>query len=121
MTALAKPHHEPEENELQLGLLLDSLIDTLDDALERALRHGLEERVRAAVAKHLPAQPPPPAPAPQAVAFDIDTLLGLSNAVQALDETARRAKAGSPQARRCAACRDFLRAHIETLKGKVRA
>lgn len=119
MTALARPHHEPEENELQLGLLLDSLIDTLDDALERAMRHGLEERVRAAVAKHLPAlaaeraQPPP--------AIDIDTLLGLSNAVQVLDEHARRAKPGSPQARRCAACRDFLRGHIETLKGRVRA
>lgn len=64
MTALARPHHEPEENEAQIGMLLDALVDSLDDTLERAVRHGLEGRVREIISKHLP---PPAAPRPATV------------------------------------------------------
>jgi hypothetical protein len=50
----------------------------------------------------------------------IDTLIGLLNCVQVLDDHARRTKADSPSGKRAASCRDFLRAEIEKLKGNAR-
>lgn len=138
MTPAAKPYHEPEENDAQIGTLLDAMVDTLDHTIEQAVRHGLEAKVREIVAKRLQtplrADPPPspPAPAAQPVASSlaaglkgcspeqIDKLIGLLNCVQVFDEHVRRTKADSPSGKRAASCRDFLRAEIEKLKGAAK-
>lgn len=145
-TPSPKPFCEPEENEfaardeapsvernaaLYAGLLR-GLLDQIDDAMRRAIDHGLKAELRAIVAKHLtdfpasaPSAPAPSSPGPGGrlaglTAEQVNTMLGLHNCVQVLDEHARRAKADSPSAKRAASCRDFLRGEIEKLKGGAR-
>lgn len=129
MTA-PRPHHEPEENELQRVALLADLVAAAESAIETAVRHGLAGELRQMLAKFPEALPeaskqkeaaPQPAtgatvstPAPS---YDIDLMLGLSNAAYRLDDHARRAKPGSANQNADASCAAFLRAEIAKLKG----
>lgn len=123
MSALpARPHHEPEENEAQVALLLDALVDQVDDAIGRAIKHGLGEKVREIVLRRMPelgqqaTGSGQPAAEQRLGAEEINVLIGILHATAALDEHARRAKPDSPAQRRDAACRDFLRLLSDRVK-----
>jgi len=125
MTAVPqRSHHEPEENERQLATLLDGMLDEVENHVKRLVDSGRGDELRKRLSRHLQIEAPKPASTSGIggrlkglTADQVNTLLGFHNCVQALDDHAQRAKGDSVTGKRDAACRDFLREHIEKLKG----